>query len=290
MASSPRVWLVTGSSSGFGRILVEHALSKGDNVVATLRKPEVLKELQDTTPSNQLLVLKVDVTKPEDIINAFVKAKESFGRVDVVFNNAGYGMSSLVEGTPDDVARAIFETNFWGSTSVSREAVRFFRDENPAGAGGRVIVTSSYVGIVTPPTLGWYSATKHAVEAIHEALAQEMDPSWNIKVSILEPGTFRTLAVDRAVRVPIPDVYINPKPTAGLLKANEMLGHILKPETKLGDAKKAVDKIYELSVMTDPPLRLHLGGDATQQLRLYFQGNLEEVNKYADWSANLVEE
>lgn len=121
----------------------------------------MLKELQDRTPANQLLVVKVDVTKEDDILNAFAKAKEKFGRIDVVYNNAGYSISSAVESTPDDAARAVFETNFWGSTRVSREAVRFFRDENPKGAGGRLIVTSSLVGLNAYASFGFYSATKY---------------------------------------------------------------------------------------------------------------------------------
>lgn len=182
-SSAPRVWLskcsvtillrrltwtfaVTGSSSGFGRVLTELALSKGDIVVATLRKPEVLKELQDRTSAEKLLVLKVDVTKDEDVLNAFTKAKERFGRIDVVINNAGHGLSSLVEVTPDDAARGIFETNFWGAARVNREAVRAFRDSNPAGAGGRLIVISSEYGIIAYPTTGYYSATKHGVYLI----------------------------------------------------------------------------------------------------------------------------
>ena len=123
----------------------------------------MLKDLQDRTPaaSERLLVLKVDVTKKEDVISAFVEAKKKFGRIDIVFNNAGYALGSVVESTPDDAARAIFETNFWGAACVSREAVRFFRDMNPAGDGGRLIVVSSLVGITPLVNLGHYSATKH---------------------------------------------------------------------------------------------------------------------------------
>ena len=152
---------VTGSSSGFGRVLTEAALAKGDIVVATLRKPEALKELQDRTPAEKLLVLKVDVKNEEDVLNAFAQAKEKFGRIDVVINNAGHGMGSVTETTPDDAAREIFETNFWGAARVNKEAVRAFRDSNPAGTGGRLVVISSYTGFVPLPLLGYYGATKH---------------------------------------------------------------------------------------------------------------------------------
>ncbi len=154
---------VTGSSSGFGRCVTELALQKGDKVVATLRKPDALKELQENTPSEQLLVIKVDVTKEEDVTNAFVKAKDKFGRIDVVYNNAGYGMGSVVESAPDDVARDVFEANFWGAARVSTAALRFLRDENPAGQGGRLIVASSLAGLHPLANMGHYSAAKHGM-------------------------------------------------------------------------------------------------------------------------------
>ncbi len=140
---------------------METALANGDNVVATLRKPEVLKELQDRTPADRLVVLKLDVTKEDEILNAFTKAKEKFGRVDVVYNNAGYVAATVIEAMPNDAARALFETNFWGSTRVSQEAVRFFREENPKGAGGRLIVISSLAGLNAYAGVGFYSASKY---------------------------------------------------------------------------------------------------------------------------------
>ena len=138
-------------------------MANGDNVVATLRKPEALKDLQDRTPADRLLVLKLDVTKHDEIIDAFGQAKKKFGRVDVVFNNAGYAIYSVVENTPDDRARVLFETNFWGAVHVNQEAVRFFRDENPKGAGRRLIVISSLVGLLSAPGVGFYAATKHGL-------------------------------------------------------------------------------------------------------------------------------
>ena len=152
--------IVTGASSGFGRAVTEHVLRKGDIAVATLRKPEILSDLQGIYPASRLLVLKLDVTKVDEIAAAFAQTKEKFGRVDVVFNNAGYSVLAEVEGTPDDVARAMFEVNFWGATNVSREAVRFFREVNKP-AGGRLIISSSIAGVVPAPLMGYYTAAKH---------------------------------------------------------------------------------------------------------------------------------
>ena len=125
--------------------------------MATLRKPEVLSDLVAKYPASQFLVLKLDVTSPEDIKATFAKAVEIFGRIDVVYNNAGYGSLGEIEGTPDDVARGIFEVNFWGSTNVAREAVRVFRDVNKP-CGGRLLQAASMAGAQGMPGIGYYSA------------------------------------------------------------------------------------------------------------------------------------
>ena len=136
------------------------ALTNGERVVATLRKPEVLNDFAAQYTSEQLLVLRLDVSKPDEIKAAFAKAKEAFGRSDVVFNNAGYAVAGELEGVPDKSARMMFEVNFWGSAHVSQEAVRFFREENKP-PGGRLLPNSAGVGLVTMPRFGYYPATKH---------------------------------------------------------------------------------------------------------------------------------
>ena len=147
---------VTGCSSGFGLCITEHALQKGDRVVATLRKPEVLSELAVKYPE-RLLVLKLDVTIPVEVTAAFAAAREKFGRIDVVVNNAGFGIVSEVEGTLNSSARGLFEVNFWGASYVSKEAVRFFREENRP-MGGRLLQLSSPSGILAMAGTVYYSA------------------------------------------------------------------------------------------------------------------------------------
>lgn len=180
--------------------MTELVLANGDIAIATLRKPAVLDELKAKYSPNQLLVVKLDVTKPQEILDAFKAAESAYGRIDIVFNNAGYGALGEVEGTPEDVARAIFDTNFWGAMNVSREAVRFFRDVNKI-QGGRLLNISSMAGIGGKPGIGFYSASKNgtccstlasikilnlsallALEGATEALSKELDPKWNIKV------------------------------------------------------------------------------------------------------------
>ena len=119
---------VTGSSTGFGRLMTELVLKNGDRAVATLRRPEVLADLASKYGKDKLLVLKLDVTHPEEIKAAFDDAAKHFGRIDVVFNNAGFIAAGETEAISEDSARKMFETNFWGAARVSQEAVRFFRD------------------------------------------------------------------------------------------------------------------------------------------------------------------
>ena len=140
--------------------MTELALQKGDKVVATLRKPEDIDDLRAQYPNDHLLVVKVDVTRVEDIEAAFVVAQTTFGRVDVVFNNAGYTVLGEVESVPDDVARMDFEVNFWGAVHVAQHAIKTFRDVNKP-AGGKLLTSSSFLGMKGVPALGFYCATKH---------------------------------------------------------------------------------------------------------------------------------
>ena len=140
--------------------MVEFALDKGDKVVATSRTTVALEGLKGRYSADQLLLLALDVTQPSEISRAFAQAKASFGRVDVVFNNAGVGLVAEVEGTPEASARSIFDTNFWGAANINREAVRFLREENRPGEGGRLIVNGSSGGICPLICNGYYCASK----------------------------------------------------------------------------------------------------------------------------------
>lgn len=149
--------IVTGASSGLGKAVVIYALSKGDQVVATCRKPSSLDEVVAKHESSQLLVIKLDVTSTKDIAPAFDKAVAKFGRIDVVYINAGYAVLGEAEVVPEDVARSVFEVNFWGATNVSRESVRTFREVNKP-QGGVLLQASSVAGAFGLPGLTFYSA------------------------------------------------------------------------------------------------------------------------------------
>ncbi|KXN82783.1 hypothetical protein AN958_02148, partial [Leucoagaricus sp. SymC.cos] len=202
--SSPRVWFITGASSGFGYHLTNHVLSQGDIVVTTMRNPSSAKFFFSPSNSeseskytdsetNKLLVLKLDVTNPVEITDAFRKAKEKYGRIDIVFNNAGVSMLGEFESTPEEKARALFETNFWGASNVTSEAVKAFRENSPPG--GRLLQNTSSSALTSSPGFSFYSASKAALESISEALSQELDPAWNIKAFNLLPSFATPLTI-----------------------------------------------------------------------------------------------
>lgn len=158
---------VTGSSGGFGRSLIELILNGGDIAVATLRSPSALDDLKQAYDESKFLVLPLDVTDVEQIKSAFQAATDKYGRIDFVYNLAGYGLITEVEGTPEEDARALFDVNFWGATRVSSEAVRVFREVNKP-QGGHLFVMSSLVGLKPIAGAGFYSASKHGQASSRE--------------------------------------------------------------------------------------------------------------------------
>ncbi|KIJ60909.1 hypothetical protein HYDPIDRAFT_31787 [Hydnomerulius pinastri MD-312] len=281
MSSSPKVWFITGSSSGFGRSMVELLLKKGDKVAATLRKPDALSDLASTYPSSQLILLKLDVTQSSEVSSAFVKAHETFGRIDVVFNNAGQNVLGEVESLPEDEARRLFDVNFWGAANVTKEAVRVFRELN-SPAGGRLLQVSSRLGIVGGPASGYYSASKFALEGLSESLVRELDPAWNIKVTIVEPGPFRTKIVNENIHVtPQLPAYADPKSPSSIFRSFITSGAVD------GDADKATATIEKLVHLDNPPLRLPLHKRTVASAREKAQSILADVQAYESWSNDL---
>ncbi|KAJ7207162.1 hypothetical protein GGX14DRAFT_535383 [Mycena pura] len=283
-----RVWLVTGASSGLGRALTEAALKNNEIVVAVCRKPADLDALAAAHPG-RLLVVKCDVTKPDDVVAAFANALERFGRVDVVLNSAGTATLGEIEATPDAEARALFEVNFWGALAVSREAVRVFRDLNPTGAGGRLLNVSSGNGFVGMPLLGIYSArsptqaVRAAVEGFTESLRLELNPAWNIKVSLIAPGAFKTgIHTKRTTHFPAPAAYSSD----GL--PSQVLRKLFKDDSFVrGDPDLAAEAIFKFSMLESPPVRWVMGKDAIRGVRAKIEEVSTETNAFESWSDNL---
>jgi len=251
MSTEPKVWLITGALSGFGRIMTELVLENGDNCVATSIDPSKLSDLEEKYGSSRMLSLHVDVTKPEEIAAAFDAGHKAFGAINTVFNNAGLGLSGIVEVVPEATARKVFEVNFWGNVNVTKEAVKFFRDVNGPKRGGKLLVMSSCSGFAVGALMGYYAASKHAVEAMTEAVSLEVKPEWNIEIMLIEPGMMNTpiIAPNPQVQFPCPEIYGGQAVTEA---RNRSVG-------VPGDAKKAMQLVHKVAQRQKLPFRLPIG-------------------------------
>jgi NAD(P)-dependent dehydrogenase (short-subunit alcohol dehydrogenase family) len=269
-----KTWLITGTSSGFGQAFATYALEKGYNVVATARNTEKLKDLVAQAPE-RVLALSLDVDRPHDAEAAVTAAVKRFGRIDVLINNAGYGIVGAVEETPDNELRALMETNFFGAAKVMKAALPVLR----AQGSGAIVNISSLGGQLSFAGFSAYSASKFALEGFSEALAQEVAP-FGIKVLIVEPGNFRTNLLGSGTReMPALDAY---QQTVGGTRefARGMHG------AQVGDPLKAAAAIDHVLASDNTPLRLQLGEDAVGAVRDHARKLLEELERWAPIAAD----
>ncbi|CDO72276.1 hypothetical protein BN946_scf184970.g128 [Trametes cinnabarina] len=254
--SPSKVWF--SATAGLGRALTELVLAKGDTAVATARGVSAIDDLKAQYPSDRLLVIKMDVTKPQEVADAFAEVKRTVGRLDVVFNSAASGAFGEVETVRDEDARAEIEVNFWGAWYVSRESVKFFREVNAPGVGGRLLQVSSMTGVIGSPGLGFYCASKFALEGLSEALAAELDPAWNIKVTLVEPDAYRTPGRRKVVWSPPHPSYSKSDLPASQLRA------IWDSVNPTGDPAKAAKAFYEIASLADPPVHAPVGREQSR--------------------------
>ncbi|KAI0642880.1 NAD-P-binding protein [Trametes meyenii] len=276
--ATPRIWFITGASAGFGRSLTEVVLAKGEVVVATARRTHLLDDLVQRYSSDRILVVKMEVTQPQDVANAFSRAKSVFGRIDVVFNNAGYADLGEFESMDDTQGRAMIETNFWGAVSVTREAIKHFRESSPSGAGGRLLQMSSIYGISGTHCESFYAASKHALEGLTRCIAQELDPQWNIKVTLLEPGYFRSDLYGRVKWSVSHPAYSDPATPVSHLREG------WDSYVPAGNPDKAAEIFYRVAGIPDPPLQLPIGKDAIVITKKMLAELGKTVETYESWS------
>jgi len=254
-ADTSRVWLITGSSSGFGLHIARAALERGDPVVATARRSESLDDLVASAPDRALAVA-LDVTRADQIDSAVAAALERFGRIDVLVNNAGYGSIGAVEELEMDDLRALMETMFFGAVALTKAVLPHMRERG----SGAIVQMSSQGGQVTFPGYGAYCAAKYALEGMSEALADEVGPL-GIRVLIVEPGAFRTGLLGASMhRSPEIPAYAG---TAGATRA----GATAMDGTQPGDPGKLAAAILAALDAPDAPLHLALGADAVEAIR-----------------------
>jgi NAD(P)-dependent dehydrogenase (short-subunit alcohol dehydrogenase family) len=245
-----KVWLVTGSSRGLGRNIVEVALEAGEMVVATARKPEQLQDLVERY-GDQVRTIALDVTNPESATNAVKAAVEAFGRIDVLVNNAGYGDIASVEDVTIDDFKAQIDTNFYGVVYMTKAVLPVMRQQG----SGHIIQVSSIGGRSGAPGLAGYQSAKWAVGGFSTALTQEVAP-FGIKVTVLEPGGMRTDWAGTSMTIPpISKPY---EQTVGAFVG--FLKTIAGNE--VSDPVKVAKVIVELIDMPEPPFRLLIGTDA----------------------------
>jgi NADP-dependent 3-hydroxy acid dehydrogenase YdfG len=256
MAQPPqRVWFITGASTGFGRLLAQEVLKSGGKVVVTARKLDKVADLEAQYPQTAK-ALALDVTNAGQVDSVVAQAIEKFGRVDVLVNNAGYGVAGAIEEVSEAEFMPMFETNVFGLLRVTRAFLPHLRKQR----SGHVLNLSSIGGLVASPGMGYYNATKFAVEGISEALAGELAPL-GIRVTIIEPGPFRTDFLGRSgvvAKARIADY----DSTAG-----NMRKYFAENDGKQrGDPVRAVHAMMQIVESPAPPLRLLLGASALQRM------------------------
>jgi NAD(P)-dependent dehydrogenase (short-subunit alcohol dehydrogenase family) len=266
---APLRWLITGASSGFGRTFAETALAQGDRVVATARDPRAVADLAERYP-DAALALPLDVTDPGQI-RAAVDEATATGDIDVLVNNAGHGLIGALEELSDAQIRQTLETNLFGALAMTRAVLPHMR----ARRRGHVVQMSSVGGVVANPGHAIYNISKFALEGACEALAGEVAP-FGIRVTIVEPGPFRTEFAGRSMDVatPIDDYAGTP---AGALRRRFRDQNGVQP----GDPVLAVEAIISVVRAGSGPLRLPLGRSAVERIRTKLQAQLADLESTA---------
>lgn len=256
MNKAQRRWLITGCSSGFGRELAKAVLARGDRAVVTARSTGPLQDLVDAYPE-QAMAKALDLTKQETIAPFARAVERTLGGVDVLVNNAGFGVMGAVEELTPEEYRPMFETNFFGTVELTRALLPGMRQRRT----GHIVNVSSIAGVITRGAYGFYAATKFALEGVSEALAAELAPL-GIHVTLVEPGPFRTDFAGRSLQLSktVIDDYAA---TAGASRAaiSQRNGR------QSGDPARAARVMIQAVDADRPPFRLPLGSFAYQRVR-----------------------
>jgi NADP-dependent 3-hydroxy acid dehydrogenase YdfG len=267
--TSLRVFFITGASRGFGKIWAEALLKRGHKVAATARDIAHLDDLEKNY-GDAVLPLKLNVNSREQSFEAIKQAKQHFGKIDVLINNAGYGLFGAIEETTEQEARDQIETNFFGLLWVTQAVLPIMREQK----SGHIIQVSSMLGLATLPVLGLYNASKFAVEGLSETLATEV-AGFGIKVTLLEPNGYSTDWSGASA--------FQTEPTAIYAPIKEAFAKGATPET-WGKPEATVDALYKLIDSPNPPLRLLLGKVAYPLVKQNYEKRFAEFEEWKDVS------
>jgi NAD(P)-dependent dehydrogenase (short-subunit alcohol dehydrogenase family) len=265
-AGKDRVWFITGASTGFGRLLAEEVLKAGGKVIATARKLDKVADLEKQYPKTAMALV-LDVTDEGQVDSTVTQAFARFGQVDVLVNNAGYGVAGAVEEVSETEFMPMFETNVFGLIRVTRAFLPHLREQR----SGHILNLSSIGGLVASPGMGYYNATKFVVEGLSEALAAELAPL-GIHVTIVEPGPFRTDFLGRSGVVAAKTIADYDK-TAGNMRRYFAENDGKQP----GDPLRAVHAMMQVVASPNPPLRLLLGASALRRTRAKLESWQKEI-------------
>jgi NADP-dependent 3-hydroxy acid dehydrogenase YdfG len=259
-----KVWFITGASTGLGRSLAEEIIAAGGKVIATARNIDKVKDLETKHPK-QVHAATLDVRDAASIKRAIESGKKAFGRIDVLVNNAGYGLAGTIEDVTEEQVQKQFDTNVFGLLRVTRALLPILREQG----SGFILNISSVGGRVAFPVLGMYNATKFAVEAISEALSQEVAP-FGINVISVEPGAFRTEFINGADRAEFSDTYA--------FAYDAVLKMV--SEAVHGDPAKAGRAMIHVVESGKAPQKLALGADAYQRIQEKLTSDLEMYKQF----------
>ncbi|UIF91124.1 oxidoreductase [Cupriavidus sp. UYPR2.512] len=272
--ATSKVWFITGASRGFGLELTRAALARGDRVVATARRPETITAALGG--HDNLLGVTLDVTDEAQAIAASKAAVARFGRIDVLVNNAGYGLLGAVEEASAREVEQQFATNVFGVLTVTRAVLPQMRRQR----SGRILNISSIGGYAAYPGWGVYGATKFAVEGLTEALDAELSPL-GIRATVVEPGFFRTDFLDASSLVRVRTEIAAYADTVGAMREHMASANHQQP----GDPAKLAAALLALADSDNPPVRLPLGSDTVHRIT---EKNRRVESELAAWQALAV--
>ena len=271
----PKIWLITGCSTGFGRALAEAVLEQGDHLIATARQPSQLEDLVAQYPKVARAIA-LDVTDANAIKTAIKAAQSAFGRIDVLVNNAGYGLIGALEEVSDEQIRQNFETNLFGAIALIRAVLPLMRSQK----SGHIMNMSAIAGFANEVGFSIYGGAKFALEGVSEALYEEVKPL-GIKVTIVEPGPFRTDFIGRSLHQAPTQI---PAYAGTVGKFRQFLDKI--EGSQPGDPVKAAHAMIQVANSSQPPLRLVLGQYAYTKFRHKIASLTQELDTWEAIAAN----
>ncbi|MFC3678401.1 oxidoreductase [Ferrovibrio xuzhouensis] len=266
-----KTWFITGASRGFGNRIAQLALSNGDSVVATARNIDAV--ISTIGAHQNLLAVPLDVTNEEQAREAASAAVEKFGRIDVLLNNAGFGLVGAVEEATAEEVERLYRTNVFGLLAVTRAVLPHMR----AQRSGRILNISSIGGYRAGPGFGVYCSTKFAVEGLSESLHHELAPL-GIHVTVVEPGYFRTDFLDSSSLAVSQTVIADYDETAGKVRSRAASVNHNQP----GDPEKLARALVAFADAPNPPIRLPLGSDTVAAIQ---QKHATDAQILSDWHA-----